>query len=72
MTDEILARTRTYRNNIARYNRILRTELTDLERSYIQRRLSEETAALGALASQSIQAKFGCRPSGLGSPSTVP
>jgi hypothetical protein len=34
------------RQNIGRYERLLRTELTDLERAFIKRRLSEEKQAL--------------------------
>jgi len=39
MTDEKFARLRTYRNNINRYRRLLKTELSDLERQFIERRL---------------------------------
>jgi hypothetical protein len=42
MMDENIARLRTHRNNIARYRRLLQTKLTDLERQFIERRLSEE------------------------------
>ena len=42
MLDERSARVRTHRNNIARYRGLLRTNLTDLERQFIERRLSEE------------------------------
>ena len=42
MIDEKLARLRTHHNNIARYQRLLKTELSDLERQFIERRLSEE------------------------------
>jgi hypothetical protein len=34
------------RQNIGRYERLLRTELTDLERAFIERRLFEEKQAL--------------------------
>ena len=34
------------RQNIGRYERLLRTELTDLERAFIKRRLAEEMQAL--------------------------
>lgn len=34
------------RQNIGRYERLLRTELTELERAFIERRLSEEKQAL--------------------------
>lgn len=37
---------RAHRNNIHRYQRLLQTRLTDLERAYIQTRLSEEASAL--------------------------
>ena len=42
MLDAKFARLRTHRNNIARYRRLLNTNLTDLERQFIERRLSEE------------------------------
>ncbi|WP_371419350.1 hypothetical protein [Bradyrhizobium sp. CCBAU 051011] len=42
MMDEKLARLRTHRNNVARYRRLLQAKLTDLERQFIERRLSEE------------------------------
>jgi hypothetical protein len=37
---------RAHRKNIQRYRRLLRTHLTELERSYVERRLAEEKAAL--------------------------
>ena len=42
MLDERVARLRTHRDNVARYRRLLQTKLTDLEREFIERRLSEE------------------------------
>ncbi|QOZ38097.1 hypothetical protein XH92_24380 [Bradyrhizobium sp. CCBAU 53421] len=47
--DERLERLRSHRNNIARYRRLLKTELSDLERDFINRRLSEETIAMQRL-----------------------
>jgi hypothetical protein len=44
-----------HRNNIRRYRRLLRTQLTDIERQYIQRRLKEEKAALSALQADPIK-----------------
>jgi hypothetical protein len=44
-----LARLRTHRNNIDRYRRLLETDLSELERKYIERRLSEEQSTLDAL-----------------------
>jgi hypothetical protein len=51
MLDIASARLRTHTNNIARYRRLLETKLTELEREYIQRRLSEEQSNLEALGS---------------------
>ena len=44
------ARMRTHRRNIQRYGRLLATELTDLERKYLHRRIAEEQAELERLA----------------------
>jgi hypothetical protein len=46
MLDRDLARIRTHRNNIHRYRRLLGTKLSDVERQFIERRLSEEQTAL--------------------------
>ena len=50
MTDEIIARLRAHDNNISRYRRLLKTDLSDLERRFLERRLSEETSAVESLA----------------------
>ena len=50
MIDEKLARLRTHRNNIARYRCLLKTKLTNLERQFIERRLSEEQSDFERLA----------------------
>jgi hypothetical protein len=39
------------RNNVRRYRRLLQTELTELERQYIERRLNEENSAMESLTS---------------------
>ncbi len=39
----------THRKNIRRYRRLLQTELTDLERQFIRRRLAEEETAIARL-----------------------
>ncbi len=44
--DEKLASIRARTSNIRRYRRLLKTELTDLERKFILKRLSEEEEAL--------------------------
>jgi len=48
------ASTRAHRNNIRRYKRILETDLTDLERQFVVRRLSEERSAIRKLAQGQI------------------
>ena len=50
MIDENLARLRAHRNNVHRYRRLLATQLSDLERAYIERRLSEELASIESLS----------------------
>jgi hypothetical protein len=50
MIDENLARLRAHRNNILRYRSLLDTRLSDLDRDYIARRLSEERASMEALS----------------------
>ncbi|KWV57482.1 hypothetical protein AS156_39865 [Bradyrhizobium macuxiense] len=47
--DERLERLRAHRNNIGRYRRLLNTELSDLEREFVDRRLSEEVMAMQLL-----------------------
>jgi len=49
MMDMNLERLRAHRNNIDRYRRLLATRLSDVERAYIERRLSEEQASVEAL-----------------------
>ena len=58
MFDEDIARIRTHRNNIHRYRRLLKTRLSDLERQFIERRLSEEQAAVEALVSGTFPVAF--------------
>jgi hypothetical protein len=50
MIDENLARLRAHRNNVHRYRRLLATQLSDLERAYIERRLNEERASMETLS----------------------
>jgi hypothetical protein len=58
MIEEKFARQRTYRNNIDRYRRLLKTELSALERQFIERRLNEEGSAMESLASSTITLAF--------------
>ena len=54
MVDENLARLRAHRQNIERYRRLLETDLTVLEREFIERRITEEESALDGLASDTL------------------
>jgi hypothetical protein len=58
MFEQNLARIRTHRNNICRYRRLLRTELSDLERDFIDRRMAREQAALEALVAETFPVTF--------------
>ena len=53
-TDEKSARLRAHRNNIYRYSGLLATHLSDLERAYIEGRLSEERASMEALMKEAF------------------
>jgi hypothetical protein len=54
MIDEQFARMRTHRNNIHRYRQLLQTKLTELERDFIERRLTEEQSALDGSAASAF------------------
>src|ERR1700759_392202 len=56
--EENLARIHTHRNNIHRYRRLLRTELSDLERDFIGSRMTDEKAALDALVAKTFPMTF--------------
>ena len=58
MIDEKLAMLRTHRNNIKRYDRLLETRLTEFERQYIEKRLSEERSAMERLAASTFPFSF--------------
>jgi hypothetical protein len=49
MIDFNTARVRGHRRNIERYCRLLATELTDIERQYLHKRIAEEHAQLERL-----------------------
>jgi hypothetical protein len=51
MMDLKVASLRAHGNNIRRYRSLLRTNLSDLERQFVERRLNEEKAAMEGLAS---------------------
>jgi hypothetical protein len=54
MIDENLARLHTYRNNVRRYRSFLKSELTELERQFIERRLCEEQAEIKKLSAAGL------------------
>jgi hypothetical protein len=54
MTDTVLRRIRGHRANLDRYARLLATNLTELERQYIHRRIAEEQAAISRLETQRL------------------
>ncbi|MCK1741501.1 hypothetical protein IVA80_11625 [Bradyrhizobium sp. 139] len=58
MIDEELAQLRAHRNNISRYHRLLKTQLTEFERLFIERRLSEERSAIEKLAASTFPLTF--------------
>ena len=50
INDQQLARLRAHRSNIQRYRNLLQTSLTELERQFVERRLTEEQSNLESLA----------------------
>jgi hypothetical protein len=58
MVDEELALLRGHRSNISRYQRLLKTELTEFERRFIERRVSEERSAIEKLAVSAFPLTF--------------
>jgi hypothetical protein len=53
-----LARIRTHRNNIHRYRGLLQSELSNLEREFIEKRMADEKAALDALVAETFPVTF--------------
>jgi hypothetical protein len=50
INDQQLARLRAHRSNIIRYRNLLQTSLTELERQFVEKRLTEEQSNLESLA----------------------
>ena len=48
--NEIAIRLQAHRQNIARYRSLLKTELTEIERAFIDRRIAEEESAVRRLS----------------------
>lgn len=57
-TDENLALIREHRSNISRYRRLLKTDLTALERRFLERRLTEEQSALEKIVASTFPLTF--------------
>ncbi|MBV8698610.1 hypothetical protein [Bradyrhizobium sp.] len=47
--DETIARLHAHLRNIDRYQKLLKTKLTEVEMQYLERRLSEERTAVAVL-----------------------
>jgi hypothetical protein len=56
MVEEKAVRLYAHRKNIHRYRRLLRTQLTDLERRYLEQRVSEEQSSVEMLLASSFGA----------------
>jgi hypothetical protein len=54
--DERIARLRAHQKNIVRYEGLLKTKLSEAEKDYLEKRLSEERFAISMLQSISFQA----------------
>ena len=67
MIDQQLARLRTHRNNIQRYRDLLKTSLTEFERQFVQKRLTEEQSSLEGLTT-TLPDDFGRSKAGLNRP----
>ena len=52
---------RTHQKNIVRYENMLKTELTDRERQFVQKRLSEERFTIALLQCMSAPKGFDLR-----------
>ena len=50
MTEKDCARLQSHDSNIGRYRRLLETNLSEIERTFLQRRISEEQSQLRSLA----------------------
>lgn len=53
-TDETRVRLQVHTNNARRYRQLLQTSLSDRERAYVEKRLSEEHASIDALSASSL------------------
>ncbi|UWU75589.1 hypothetical protein N2603_37215 [Bradyrhizobium huanghuaihaiense] len=61
MLDEYLARIRAHRNTIYRYRRLLKSNLSDVERQDIEKRLAEEQTGLESLRPRPSRSRLAFR-----------
>src|SRR6202012_4996881 len=61
MTSDNIERLRSHQNNVRRYSRLLATQLTAIERRYIERRLSEEQRCVEALLREEFPDRLSAR-----------
>jgi hypothetical protein len=54
MTEKDCARWQSHNSNIGRYRRLLETNLLEIERTFLQRRISEEQSHLRSLAGSRV------------------
>jgi hypothetical protein len=64
MTEKDCARLQAHKSNIGRYRRLLETNVSEIERTFIEKRISEELSQLRSLAelhvlSRNNQPSFG-------------
>ena len=71
MIDFNTAQVRGHRQNIERYCRLLATELTDLERQYLHKRIAEEYAQLKRLQKSQAERQSDVVMVPVASPSTL-
>ena len=67
MIDQQLARLRTHRHNIQRYRDLSKASLTEFERQFVQKRLTEVQSSLESLTT-SLPDDFGRSKAGLNRP----
>jgi hypothetical protein len=58
MLNETLARMRRHHNNIARFCKLLKISLNDLERQFLETRFAEEQSALEKIAASTLHLAF--------------
>jgi hypothetical protein len=58
MIDQRLARLHAHRSNIQRYRNLLQTSLTELERQFVEKRLTEERSNLESVTASPSPVTF--------------